>query len=1029
MLRCHHCRAENPPVAKFCMQCGQALTAAQADTPPAPTVVQVQGENRVVTILFADIAGSTRLADALGAEAWHHLLNRFFTAVSAVIERAGGTVNQYTGDGVMALFGAPHALENHALSACYAALEAQARIEQLADQVRLEHGLNFGVRMGINSGPVVVGNIVDGSRQDFTAQGATVHVAARMEQLAQPGSAFLTRMTANLVSGYCELRLIGQMQVKGVDGALEVFELRGVGASTQRLERSRLRGLSPYVGRQAERDLLVKAHQEALVHRSGGRVVILNGDAGLGKSRLCAEMLETWKAQGHANPTVLQCAPVSQSEAQPLAPLRSMIANWLGVPPGSSAQEARRAVAGAVMLDHPQLQEALPALLDFLQISDAQRNAPIAPEALQRQQSALPGLFCQSFCGRPVVLWVDDWHWIDDATREHLAVWIPQLLERSDALVLVTSRPVDLPQWMTELPGEVIDLAPIDSNDMQQLCKALIGDWVAEHPLGEQLAQHAEGNPYFVEEAVAHLVDSGVLAGPRGNRRLVADAPQVELPQSVQSLLAARIDRLGKTARELLECAGLIGREFPLPWLAAVSQRERAELQAHLGELLDGGFFEPVDDPEQLRFSHGLLLEEARRRQLASVSRERYARLAQWVADEIDAGTVPLEQLPRVGVFWERAGANIAAAQSNLAAMQHMGRFGVVEAMRLGRLAKEQIEREATSAEQEQVRFQVHAGLLRGSTFGGVDHAEHQQWIDASKEYLQRNHDPYAQVEFWMSTATHSLNHGDARKAFLQVRRAMALERDIGQTDLLARFRVPILLAHLARGAVDRGLRVLDVDDQGAWREGPPRLENFASRGFRTLLLAAVGELDSAIQELESVIRFSETYSVPVSWMYGNLVEMRLAQGHLEGLQELARQAVDAARNFGSPTFDELANRALAQVVASEGEPARALEMLQAWTPHMAPGQPGELFAAAHHTALSGLALQARNVALASAEADLAVAIARKQGQLYWLVRALAGRMRVTESPRDLRVLQRLQKVTGVRFVPELVGWATPLSR
>lgn len=1026
MFRCNHCFAENPSQAKFCMQCGQPLVATAAPRSEEPAPNPVQGENRIVTVLFADIAGSTRLAESLGAEAWHHVLNQFFAAVSTVIERAGGTVNQYTGDGVMALFGAPHALENHALSACVAALEAQVRIEHLADKVRLEHGVNFGVRMGLNSGAAVVGSIADGTRQDFTAQGATVHVAARMEQLAQPGSVFLTRNTASLVEGYCDLRLIGQMQVKGVDEPVEVSELRAVRNSTQRLDRSRLRGLSPFVGRQAERELIQQAYADAVVNGAGGRVVILNGDAGLGKSRLCAEMLDTWKSQGHVGATILRCAPVSQGEAQPLAPLRAMLARWLGVAPGMDSDEARRCVAGSVMLEHQHLQDALPALLDFLQISDAQRNVPLAPDVLQRQQRALPELFCHSFSRRPVILWIDDWHWIDDATHAHLALWLPELLQKSDALVMLTTRPIALPDWLTALPGQFVDLKPINEAEMLQLCKVLVGDWITEHPLGQKLSEHAEGNPYFIEEAVAHLVDSGVLEGPRGNRRLIADAPGIDLPQSVQSLLAARIDRLSRSAREVLECAGLIGRDFSQHWLTAMVGLDSADLQTQLDELVNGGFLESAADLDQLRFTHGLLLEEARRRQLATVSRERYAKLAQWVAQEIEAERVPVEQLPRLAVFWERAGDNMAAAQTNLAGMQHTGRFGIAEAMRLGQLAQQQVERVPVSSRQEQLRFQIHAGLLRGSTFWDVPHFEHQQWIDASEEYLARNEDPYAQVEFWMSTATHSLNHGDARNAFLQVRRAMALEQSLGKTDLVSRFRVPILLAHLARGAIARGLWILDVDDHGAWREGPPRQENFASRGFRALLLAAAGYVNEAISELEGVIRFSEDSAVPVSWMYGNLVEMRLAQGRTEGLEALARQATEAARNFGSSTFDELANRALALVIARNGEPRRALELLQSWSSHMDPGKPGELFASAHAAALSGIALLAGEQKLALAKANRAVAIARQQGQLYWLVRALAARLRVTENPRDRRQLQRLLNVTGVRFVPELAGAIDP---
>lgn len=253
MPDCLNCGAANPDGAKFCNQCGTRLGALPAEAEAAArrvytprhlvekvltTRAALVGERKRVTVLFVDIKGSTRLAEQAGAEAWHLILDRYFGLLSGAVHRYEGTVNQYTGDGIMALFGAPLAHEDHALRACHAALEMQRQVRRYADELRLSSGLNLSIRVGLNTGEVIVGAIGDDLRMDYTAQGLTVNLAARMEQICEPGRIYATRNTAVLAEGYFRLRDLGEMAVAGMDAPLRVYEVEGEGATKTRLELS-----------------------------------------------------------------------------------------------------------------------------------------------------------------------------------------------------------------------------------------------------------------------------------------------------------------------------------------------------------------------------------------------------------------------------------------------------------------------------------------------------------------------------------------------------------------------------------------------------------------------------------------------------------------------------------------------------------------------------------------------------------------------------------------------------------------------
>src|SRR5881296_62049 len=392
VMRCPSCGHENREGAKFCEECAApAVTAPERDprayTPRhlAEKILRarhaLEGERKQVTVLFADVKGSMELAEQLDPEEWHRIMDRFFQLLTEGVHRFEGTVNQYTGDGIMALFGAPIAHEDHAQRACWAALHLRDEVRGYADELRTARGVGFAVRMGLNSGEVVVGKIGDDLRMDYTAQGHAVGLAQRMEQLAEPGRPLLTENTAKLVAGFFTLRDLGPSRVKGASEPLRLYELEGPGRLRTRFDVSRTRGLSRFVGRGAEMAALEVALERALAGE--GQIVGVVGEPGVGKSRLCHEFAERCRARGIP---FIEAHAVAHGKTIPLLPWMELMRNAFGVTEQDGDDMARQKIAGRLLLIDPQLHEALPILFEFLGVPDRARPAPrLTPEAMQRE--------------------------------------------------------------------------------------------------------------------------------------------------------------------------------------------------------------------------------------------------------------------------------------------------------------------------------------------------------------------------------------------------------------------------------------------------------------------------------------------------------------------------------------------------------------------------------------------------------------------------------------------------------------------
>jgi class 3 adenylate cyclase/tetratricopeptide (TPR) repeat protein len=642
---CPDCGAEAEPGQKFCTSCGRRLTTAPAaqaaparapadaaqptpiPSPPQHLADRLRaagpaaiGERKQVTVMFADVKGSMDMAAAVDPEDWRGIMQRLVRILAEGVHRFEGTVDKFTGDGIMALFGAPLAQEDHAQRACYAALHLRDRVSEFASDLRRSDGLSMSLRIGLNSGEVIVGTIGEDLELDYTAVGHTVGLAQRMESLAEPGKVFLTEHTAALVRGWFDFTELGRFDIKGVPDRLDVFELCGVGAARTRLDAAATRGLSRFVGRDDEMATLEQALARAAAGR--GQAVGIVAEPGVGKSRLCREFVERCRDRGI---DVWETRALAYGTAVPLLPVLEFLRNYFGIVESDDERTARDKIAGRLLLLDESFRDALPLLFEFLGVPDPERPPPrIDPEARQRQLFAtLDRLLHARSDEQPAVILVEDLHWVDrgsEAFFQNLVDGLPG----ARTLVVSNFRPEYEAGWLQRRSYYVqVPLQPLGAEAVGELLRDLLGDDPSLDGLAEVVRERTGGNPFFVEEVVQGLVESGSLEGEPGAYRLA-------IPATVQSVLAARIDHLGEREKSVLQTAAVVGREFTEPVLARIVDLTDDELRGTLRNLVDAEFvYQQSMYPEpEYAFKHALTEEVAYRSQLTDARAAVHAEVA-----------------------------------------------------------------------------------------------------------------------------------------------------------------------------------------------------------------------------------------------------------------------------------------------------------------------------------------------------------------------------------------------------------------
>ena len=714
---CSNCGEPNRRGARFCKNCGRLIdrtpTTAPSAVPGAPspdTYVPkhlaekilasrhtLEGERKQVTVLFADIRGSTKLVEGLDPEEAQKIIDPVLSVMMEAVHRYEGTVNQVLGDGIMALFGAPLAHEDHALRACYAALAMQEEMRRYREKLGQSEELGLQIGIGLNSGEVVVRSIDNDLNIDYSALGHTTHLAARMQELANGGAILMMASTLREVEGFVEVKSLGALQVKGVSRPVDAYELIGVTAARTRLHASVARGLTPFVGRKTEIETFQKLIEKSVAGR--GQIFSMVGEPGMGKSRLVYEFMHS-----HVPPDwlVLEARSVSYGKAAPYFPVIELLRRYFKISEGEGAENIREKIADHVLKLDEMLKDAIPPILSLLgALPDHREGASHKSngqwrdvvetikrfngmEPQQRRRYTLEGLkrvMVRESQKQPLLLIFEDLHWIDNETQAFLDDLV-ESLPMARMLLLVNYRPGYSHSWADKTYYTQIRVDPLQSASAEELLHHLLGNDKELAPLKELLIKRTDGNPFFAEESVRSLVETGFLTGTKGAYRPGLKIDSISIPSRVQNVVADRIDRLHIEKKHLLQTAAVIGAMVPFRLLRAVAGLPEDELYDHLSALQAAEFlYETNLFPEvEYSFKHALTTEVAYGALLHDRRILLHARVVK-ALEEITENTSHdhLDKLAHhayQGECWEKA-----VAYSRDAGMKAMGRSGYREAV------------------------------------------------------------------------------------------------------------------------------------------------------------------------------------------------------------------------------------------------------------------------------------------------------------------------------------------------------------
>jgi class 3 adenylate cyclase/tetratricopeptide (TPR) repeat protein len=617
----------------------------------------LEGERKQVTVLFADLKGSMELLADRDPEEARTILDPVLERMIEAVHRYEGTVNQVMGDGIMALFGAPLAHEDHAVRACYAALRMQERVTRYGDELQRSHGVPVQIRVGLNAGEVVVRAIDSSLHMDYTAVGRTTHLAARLEQMAKPGSVLITAETLRLADGSVQVRPLGPIPVKGVAHPVGVFELTGAIPTRTRLQAAAARGLTRFVGRQQEIEALRQALGRAAAGH--GQVVAVIGEPGVGKTRLVHEFTPSHDTSGWL---ILDSHSVSYGQATPYLPVLDLLKVYFAIDDRDAARAIGEKVTNKLVTLDATMRPTVPAFLTLLDVpvDDPAWQALDPSQRRQRTLEALKRLLLRASQAQPLLLVFENLHWIDAETQAVLDILV-ESLPTARILLLANYRPEYAHRWGGKTYYTQLRLDPLPTERAEELLEVLLGDEPGLTPLRQRLVERTEGNPFFLEESVHTLVETGVLEGERGAYRLVKPLQSIQVPATVQTVLAARIDRLPPDEKGLLQAAAVIGTEVPLVLLQAIADCREEPLRLGLTHLQAAEFlYETRLFPEnEYTFKHALTQQVA----YESLVQERRRVLHARIVESLEAlvGDRIVEQVERLahhalrGEVWEKA--------------------------------------------------------------------------------------------------------------------------------------------------------------------------------------------------------------------------------------------------------------------------------------------------------------------------------------------------------------------------------------
>jgi class 3 adenylate cyclase/tetratricopeptide (TPR) repeat protein len=941
---CPSCGHANPPEQKFCGECGTAL-ANTAVTQPEKYIPKhlaerilnsrsaIEGERKQVTVLFADVKGSMELLADRDPEEARIILDPVLERMMDAVHRYEGTVNQVMGDGIMALFGAPLALEAHAVRACYAALAMRSAIKAYSEQLRSSQDVEVQIRVGLNSGEVVVRVVGSDLRMDYSAVGQTTHMAARMEQMATPGTIQLTLSTLRAAQELIQVASLGAVPVKGIAEPLEIFELVGAGAARSRLQAAAARGLTSFVGRTDELDQLNRALERA---RAGhGEVVALVGEPGVGKSRLVWEFVHSPLTRSCL---VLESESVSYGKAAPYEPIVSLLRAYVGIEDRDEAYRVREKLTRKIRTLDPQLELLLSPLLALLDVTleDVEWGRLDPPQRRQRILGACNRVLLREAQVQPLVVVFEDLHGIDSETQAFLDSLVDSV-PTARLLLFVSYRPEYQNRWTTKTYCRQLCIDPLSGESAEALLRAMLGDDSSLLPLKHLLMERTGGNPLFLEESVRTLVETTELQGSRGAHRLTSPATSIRVPATVQPLLAARIDRLAPEDKRLLEAAAVIGKDVPYTVLEAIAELPEAELRQGLVDLQATEFLYESSlfpDPEYT-FKHALTHEVA----YASILQKRRRTLHARIVDVIER-LYPdrlVEHIERLGhhafrgEVWEKAARYLRQAGGK--AFDRSANRQAVECFEQALDALKHLSEGRRIHEQAiDLRFELRNALLPLGDFGRL--------YDYLREAETLAHALGDQPRLGQASAYlahYYLLTGHYHQAIESGERGLVIAQNVGDASVQVGSTYYVGLAYYYLGnylrAVEFQKRVVTlVDGQMATaRFGMAGLPAVFCRAVLALALGELGQFADGIAFGEEALHISETAKHPYSLIWALVAggDLYLQKGDLNAAVRLLEQGMKLCEEVHLTFWFPFVASGLGSAYALSGRILQAVPLLE----------------------------------------------------------------------------------------------------
>lgn len=940
--RCPYCRATVRAEQNFCRQCGRPLGAVRAGPPRVRTPqhlaerilnagASAEGERKIATVLFADIAGSTALIRDLDAEEANRILGPTVEIMARVVHRYEGAIRE-EGDGIMASFGAPIAHEDHAVRACYAALDMQEAMRSHAAEVRRDFGLLLQVRVGINSGPVVVKvKHQEGDFIDFRVDGVPTHVAKRLETLAAPGTILLTRETLALAEGFVRTGAPETVTVKGIEGRLEVCELQGVSART-RIHALAARGLSKFVGRREEIERLVRAAAQAQSGR--GQVVALVGEAGVGKSRVFLEFAGSSHMQGWL---VLEASSVSYGKATSYLPLVDLLNRYYEIRGRDDERQVREKIAGKLsVLGEQKLVAQMPLFLGALGMGAGEEAwTNLTPAERQSQMfEAVKQLLIRESREQPLCIVFEDLHWIDAETQTFLEL-LMESIPAARVLMLVNYRPEYDLRWAGKSYFSQTRIDPLPPASADELLEVLLGTHAELGPIKQELIRVTEGNPLFLEESVRSLIESGVLAGSPGQWRPVRALPAGFVPQRIEALLADRIDRLQPDSKETLQCAAVIGSDIPRSLLEAVTEFAGSRLERAVRELQAAEFlYEKTLFPEtEYTFKHSMTREVAYQSLLRDRRMTLHARAAR-ALEALAAGRLdePVERLAdhaeRGGIwdkaldYLQRSGAKAYSLYANVEAAHFFER--ALEALRHLPVSR------ATLEQAVDLRFELRNALL---ALGETDRIlqclkEIEPLLDALGDKLRR-------ARYAAFRCNYHFLAGEQRDAIEFGNAGLGFARECGDRPVIGELLYRLGQSYHALGQYRKAIALLEqsldftADERERGRFGLIVIPAVVNRTWLVNALVECGDFGAGMSHAKRALEIAKSADHPLSEVLAWLAtgHLLLRKGEFEGAVGAMELGLDLCDKWSLRVWRPRLASTLGVAYARNGDPGKGLEL------------------------------------------------------------------------------------------------------